>query len=392
MSLMLFAAGILSIFLLGYFRFFQESANIDKRLQHQQIARQAAISINEEALIRLKREAFSPESRIAALLFNAVSGTECDIQLPFSSKYAGQLIPQGYSCEYESKVKVIGFTRLSPDGKPYASKKEGHGIAAITSTVVLRKDREEKSSVLASYKLETHLDYLVLSVFPGTSEHPAFDKALSVRNTGGKPRIIPFVTNRLQLSFNDLQNNSNVIENWGDSSLPYQEHSLWTAKNLDPAALNNAGFIDHEKRHINLRGIVHCQEDIKLHGNWEMRGRGVLIADSFEISGAVIKAESKDFAIFYARHGNIVINTDLQIHAGLIAMNDKRSGTVLPGKNADIHGFIMVDRISPDILAEKSLDLTQNPIFGDKSYDHQIIVGDWINFISQTRQADAHSN
>lgn len=371
-------ATCLGILSMSYFNASRESRHSEQWFEHKNIAREAATMLHEEAFASLLKDCRDQRSQIFWFLLGTVSGAQNELRLSFARQNIAKIFPEGYSCEFSSQLKVINFNNTKPDGQAYAAKNEGHGILAVITKVEIFYTRGPKKTAVAKYFLEIHHDYIVASMLGCNKSESKFKNALMIRKNREFDGQNIIRSGNTQLLTYQTDNASPTIN--PENIKVYNQFSLWARRGLSIEDLYRLKIIDTTTRTINLSGINHCSEAITLDGQWQIRGQGVLIADSFTINDSIKKAGSSDLAVFYARRGSIHINTSNEIHAALVAINDSYSGTVEAAKALNLNGLMLIDRLNLQTWSQDEHILVFDRAFLDCEKAYQINISRWINY------------
>lgn len=108
-----------------------------------------------------------------------------------------------------------------------------------------------------------------------------------------------------------------------DAHYPYSHYNLWIKRDLTKERFDKLGIYDPVNNKLHLRGIVHCENAIEIGKegtDLEVDGRGVIIAPGIKINSGIKKKDDTAICVLFARNGPIVVNTDHEIQAGLMAM------------------------------------------------------------------------
>lgn len=376
--LAVFIAISLTILSLSYFRMMRAVRNTDQRLESQFVAREIALMLREEAMAVMLKDCRDRRSQLFWFLLGAVAGAQTEMRLPMASEKVSSLIQSGYSCEISSKLKVISFINYDHKNRLYTSPKEGHGILSLLIEVKLFDDRSSQKSVVASEQLQTQYDYLVASVLCLDKHGSRLRQPLMLRRDNQT-----FDKNsRLQIS--DFTGNHNKGEDLSKHE-PYNRSTLWAGRNFSSSNLKHLGIIDEDKKTIKLNGIIHCAEKLTFNDNWKIDGKGVIIADSFSINGALTKTSSNDLLVLYSRKGNIALNTSEKIEAALIAVNTSYSGTIESKQPLNLHGMLLADYLNLDNWSSSSHKISFDENCCDSEKAFQISISPWANFRSGAR-------
>ncbi|PKL50622.1 MAG: hypothetical protein CVV42_02535 [Candidatus Riflebacteria bacterium HGW-Riflebacteria-2] len=376
--LAIFIAISLTIFSLSYFRMMRAARNTDHRLGQQFVARETALMLREEAMAIIQRDCRDRRSQIFWFLLGAVAGAEMEMRLPFASDYISKLLQPGFSCEVSSRLKVVNFINYDHRSRYYASGKEGHGILAVHIEVTLLDERGGGKATVIKESLHSQYDYLVASMLSLDSRGSRLLRPLTLRHD-----------RQTFDSYSSLQ-----IEDYEESPVPeedpakielYDRITLWRARNLRVNDLEQMLIIDRERKILNLYGICHCADQIELAGDWQIKGKGVLIADSFNIAGALKKSGNEDMLVLYARKGKITVDTSEKIEAALIAINDKHNGTVESRQALNLSGMLLADYLNLDNWSNNTHRVSFDKALLDADKSYQISVSPWTNFRSGAR-------
>jgi len=376
--LAIFIAISLTILSLSYFRMMQAARNTDHRLGQQFVAREIALMLREEAMATIQRDCRDRSSQIFWFMLGAVAGAELEMRLPLASDNLSRLLQPGFSCEFSSRLKIVNFINYDHRGHYYASSKEGHGILALQIEVSLLDERAGNRSAVIKEALHAQYDYLIASM-------------LSL-NSRGSSQLRPLTLRHDRQTFDSYS--SLQIENFeefpaseGDPAeiKLYDRTTLWRLRNLRLADLEQMLIIDRERKILNLYGICHCVDSIDLEGDWKIIGKGVLIADSFNIAGALKKAGDDDLLVLYARKGKITVDTSEKVEAALISINDSRSGTVESRQALNLSGMLLADYLNLDNWSNNQHHVSFDKALFEADKSYQISVSPWTNFRSGAR-------
>ncbi len=371
-------ATCLGVLALSYYRVARESRHSEKWHELRNTAIEAARTIHEEAYATLFKDLKNQRSQIFWFLLGAVSGAKNELKLPFARQNLGRIIPDGFDCDFSCELKVISFKATAPDGQPYYGKHEGHGILAILTRVEIFNHRDKARVPVSRHYLEMHHDYLVASmVSPGKTGSP-FKNALMVRKQRDFDGQNAISANNVQML--TYQTDAPPLPAELENMQAFDRFSLWARRDLSLEDLRRLRIIDTTTRTLNLNGINHCRGAISLDGQWQVRGQGVLIADSFTINDSVKKAESNDLAILYARRGNIRVNTSNEVHAALIAINKNGTGTVEAARALNLNGMILADRLNLQNWSPDEHVIVYDRALSDPDKAFQISISRWVNF------------
>ncbi|MBU1106069.1 MAG: hypothetical protein KKB51_05315 [Candidatus Riflebacteria bacterium] len=375
--LAVFIAISLTILSLSYFRMMRAVKTTDQRLESQFVAREIALMLREEAMAVMLRDSRDRRSQFFWFLLGAVSGAQTEMRLPLASEKISSLIQSGYTCEFTSRLKVVNFINYDHKNRNYASPKEGHGILAILIEVNLVDERQGRKSVIAKEYLQTQYDYLIASVLCLDNQGSKLCQPLMLRRDG---QVLD-ENSRLQISdFGSRTSNDKLSE-----LELYSRSTLWVGRNLRASALERLRVIDEEQKIIRLNGIMHCAEKLTFDGDWKIDGKGVIVADSFSINGALTKKTDNDFLVLYARKGNIVLNTSEKIEAALVAINPSYSGTIESKQSLNLYGMLLADYLNLDAWSNTPHKISFDEVCRDSEKSFQISISPWANFRSGAR-------
>lgn len=373
--LAVFIAISLTILSLSYFRMMRAVRNTDQRLESQFVAREIALMLREEAMAVMQRDSRDRRSQLFWFLLGAVSGAQTEMRLPLASENISSLIQPGYTCEFSSRLKVVNFINHDHKNRNYPSPREGHGILALLIEVSLVDERQGRNSTIAKEHLHTQYDYLTASVLCLDSQGSQLQQPLMLRRDDQNIED----DNRLQIT--DFTGNHARSEELSELE-PYRHSTLWVGRNLRASTLKQLRIIDEDKKTLKLNGIVHCAEKLAFAGDWKIDGKGVIVADSFSLDGALTKASENDFLALYARKGNIVLNTREKVEAALIAVNPSHSGTIESKQPLNLHGMIFADYLNLDNWSNTTHKISFDESCRDSEKAFQISISPWTNFRS----------
>ncbi|HAE38014.1 MAG TPA: hypothetical protein DCG57_05155 [Candidatus Riflebacteria bacterium] len=378
--LAVFIAISLTILSLSYFRMMRAVRNTDHRLGQQFVAREISLLIREEAMLILHNSSRDQRSQLFWFLLGAVAGAQMEMRLPFAAENISRLIQPGYTCEFSSKLKVVNFISYDHRTRVYASSKEGHGVLSMFIEVSLIDERSGKKAVAARETLHTQYEYLISSAICLDSAGSRLRKPLLLR----RDNQVFDEYSSLQVSGYERETSNGNGEATNDSEF-YNQTTLWTARNLKSADLRQMQIIDAERKIVAVNGIFHCPEHLEFDGDWQIKGKGVLVADSFNIRGALKKSSVDDLLVLFARKGKIVVDTDAKIEAALMAINRNYTGTVEAKKQLDLSGMLLADYLNLDNWSNSvhKIDFDKAFAAGDKAY--QINISPWVTYQSGAR-------
>lgn len=379
MLLAIFVAISLIILSLSYFRMMRATRNTDTRLSQQFVAREIALMLREETMASIQQACKDSHSQIFWFLLGAVSGAQMEMRLPLAGENISRLLLPGFSCEFSSKLKVVDFINHDHRNRPYASAKEGHGIIAIVIEVTLLDERAKSKSTTIREKLQSHHDYLIASTLSPVRQGSRLRQPLLLRFD----RQVFDSYSSLQIE--EFNQPPSTEEKKPEEFKLYEHTTLWRTRNLRPIDLEQLQVIDKANKRLNLHGIYHCNGTIDLPGDWLICGKGVIVADSFTISGALKKSGNEDIIVLYARKGKIVVETENKIEAVLVAINDSHNGTIEAKKALDLNGALVADYLNLNNWSNNThhIAFDQALLRVDESY--QISVSPWVNFRSGVR-------
>ncbi|EKD83519.1 MAG: hypothetical protein ACD_39C00620G0002 [uncultured bacterium] len=378
--LAVFIAISLTILSISYFRMMRAVRSTDHRLGQQFVAREIALMIREEAMSIIQRDCRDRRSQLFWFLLGSAAGAQMEMRLPLAGENISRLIQPGYTCEFSSKLKVVNFISHDHNNHDYASEKEGHGILAMLVEVSLTDERSGRKSIAAKENLHTQYDYLVSSVLCLDERGSKLRKPLILRHDN---QVFDEYSCLKVSGFNEGPVNGNS-EDVSNLEL-YDKTTLWTARNLRAADLRRMQIIDDEHKILNVNGIFHCTEKLDLDGDWQIQGKGAIIADSFSINGALKKSSEDDLLVIYARKGKIVVNTEQKVEAALIAINSGFSGTVESKKPLNLSGMLLADYLNLENWSNSIHKIDFDKALSDSDKAFQINVSPWINFRSGVR-------
>lgn len=249
---------------------------------------------------------------------------------------------------------------------------------AVQIEVNLLDERTGQKSSIVKEALHTQYDYLVAATLDLNSHGSKLRQPLLLRHD----RQVFDQYSSLQVE--EYEPRLANEEKPADFKL-YDRITLWSARNLSRADLRQRQIIDEERKIINLSGICHCNEALNFDGDWQIKGKGVIIADSFNITGALKKADDEDILVLYARKGKIIVNTPQKIEAVLVSINESHNGTVEAKQALHLSGMLVADYLNLNDWSNSThkISFDKGLLAVDKSY--QISVSPWTNFRSGAR-------
>jgi len=376
--LAIFIAISLTILSLSYFRMMQAARNTDHRLGQQFVAREIALMLREEAMATIQRDCRDRRSQIFWFMLGAVAGAELEMRLPLASDNLSRLLQPGFSCEFSSRLKIVNFINYDHKNRLYASDKEGHGVLAVHIEVTLLDERAGGKSTVIKETLHSQYDYMVASILSLDSRGSSLLRPLTLRHDRQT------FDSYSSLQVEAYEDEPDAPENPAEIEL-YDRITLWRLRNLRLADLEQMLIIDRERKILNLYGICHCNDSIEFAGDWQIRGKGVIIANSFNITGALKKFSDEDLLVLYARKGKITVDTSEKVEAALIAINDSRSGTVESRQALNLSGMLLADYLNLDNWSNNQHHISFDKALLNADNSYQISVSPWTNFRSGAR-------
>lgn len=372
-------ATTLSLFSLTYFRVARETQSNDYRNEQGVIARKIARVAHDEAFSQLVMAGKNSKSQIFWFLLGAVSGVQSEIKLPFARQNASKLLPPGFACEFFCSARVVSFVNNGPDGKKYAGKHEGHGIIALTVETTITNEKNRRA-LPVTHRLELHHDYLVASMICSDEYGSKLKKVFLTRKDRSFYDQTIFSGDNATL----IASQAEMLphDTPPESLQLYNKFSLWARRNLTSDSLHRLKILDESTNTIRISGINHCDGTLDLNGPWQIKGQGVLIADSFTVNGSLTKTQSDDLLVLFARKGNIRVNTSEPVEAALIAANRSFSGTIESTSQLKLKGLIVADRINLNNWSSFEHKVVYDPVFANNEKAYQISFSPWILFRS----------
>lgn len=368
-------AGIIGILSLSYLHLFSSDLHFEKKRQYHELAQKFLLIVHRDAYLSLKEGVCNHNSAEKHFLSQPEPGKEKPILVPFGREIIGTELPTDCTCEVSCKFEIKSFSGIDANQCAYVVSGAGHGILSIASSLSIFKETGSEKFLLATEKIETYHDFLVTSILDKGFSKPLFSQ----------PLILSDFRRQSYEQFMDLIEISGCERQKNDyfqKEMPYRQVTLWSAKKLKKRQLRKMGIIDFENRQIFLNGIVHCSEKLELDDSWQIKGRGILIADEFKLSGPITRTSNDDLIIFFARNGNIRISTDQPIEAALIAMNRNGNGTIEAETRLQLHGAIIADIVLLPELKEEIHSISWNSSLNDLENSLSVSLGDWPIFRS----------
>jgi len=376
--LAIFIAISLTILSLSYFRMMQAARNTDHRLGQQFVAREIALMLREETMATIQRDCRNRRSQIFWFMLGAVAGAQLEMRLPLASDNLSRLLKPGFSCEFSSRLKIVNFINYDHKSRYYDSNKEGHGILAVHIEVTLLDERAGGKSTVIKESLHSQYDYLVASMLSLGKRGSRLMRPLTLRHDRQT------FDRYSSLQIEDYEEFPAGEEDSSEIEL-YNRITLWRLRSLRLADLEQMLIIDRERKILNLYGICHCNDNIELAGDWQIKGKGVIIANSFNITGALKKASDEDLLVLYARKGKITVDTTEKIEAALISINDSRSGTIESRQTLNLSGMLLADYLNLDNWSNNQHCVSFDKALLDAEKSYQISVSPWTNYRSGAR-------
>lgn len=364
----------------SYFRFTRITAVNQARSVNKYIVKDIAECAAIETYNKMFRDSKNDKTGVFWFLKGSTPGTTQMIDLPFTHEYKGKLIPKGYVADVLSRIRVGTFRKFSPQDVKYFGAYEGHGMVIIETKALLSKLQDGKKTNSYVHEIEEHYDYFIASAVATDNKGSMLVNPLVVRKDRemGKQSVIMTSDSRVGLALETgLKPIQPVIP---ESFSPYDKYSLWAKKNLTLEELKEEKIIDEKNKQLRLNGIVHCNADITLNGDYTVKGQGVIVANSFTINGAINKDSKTDLCTLYANRGNIRINTDKGINAALIAINSTFNGTIETSSKLLVHGLVVVDRLDISHWMTGEHRIIYDPAFKNAEAAYRMIVSTWLNY------------
>ncbi len=166
---------------------------------------------------------------------------------------------------------------------------------------------------------------------------------------------------------------------------PFAHVNLWGTRMESEKDLERIGVLDRENQVIKLRGIEWVDGIVTLGGSskpMQISGKGIIIAKGFRILGSLKKASSQDICVLFASGGNIEIETDQPIEAGLIALaKGGEGGLVRPRRTLDLLGCLAMEKFDSGSWSSAGIHvLRYDTLFKRPDDLYQIKISPAINF------------
>ncbi|OQB50308.1 MAG: hypothetical protein BWY02_00648 [bacterium ADurb.Bin157] len=363
----------------SYFRYSRITAKNQIRTINKDLIREIAQMASDEIFARTCKDAVDIKSKIFWFLKGSAPGTVYRIDTPFTKENSKHFLSEGYSCEVAGRIRIVRFRKTAPNNSKYFGAYEGHGIIAIETKALLYRHTGEKRSVAFSHEIESHFDYFLVSTVCMSEKGSMMTNPLVIRKDreAGNTNVIKSDNAAVLTLHNGMNSFQPVIP---DSYVLYDKYSLWSKRNLSIEDLYKYEIIDRKAKTINLNGIVHCKDSVTLEGDYKVAGQGVIIADSFNINGAIEKSDNTSLCVLYANKGKIVTNTEKEINAALIASNRNFTGTVEALKALKINGLMVVDTLDLNAWAEKDHKIYYDMAFKDGEKANRAVISKWVTY------------
>lgn len=158
--------------------------------------------------------------------------------------------------------------------------------------------------------------------------------------------------------------------------------------------LSSLGILHAESRELLLNGVVWAGDYLELGDGTDqpltIKGQGVLLARSIRLRCGLRKAGAMDICVLVARDGPIRIDTEDEIQAALVAVNDRRDGRVIPRRRLRILGSLAVDRLTSSydpitgqiemISGPSDWVVRYDPVFRPQQPQLQVALARWVLF------------
>ncbi len=158
--------------------------------------------------------------------------------------------------------------------------------------------------------------------------------------------------------------------------------------------LGSLGILRRESRELLLNGVMWAGDYLELGDESDqpliVRGQGVLMARSIRLRCGLRKAGADDICVLVARDGPIRVDTEDEVQAALVAVNDRRDGRVIPRHRLRILGSLAVDRLNSsydpstgqvEMIAEPSdWVIRYDPVFRPQQPQLQVSLARWVLF------------
>lgn len=364
----------------SYFRFSRITAVNQARGVNKYIVKEIAEIAVRETYNKMFKDSKNEKTNIFWFLKGSAAGTTQMIELPFTNEYKGKLIPKGYMADVLSRIRIGTFRKFAPKDERYSGAYEGHGMIIIETKALLYKLQDGKKANSYVHEIEEHYDYFISSAVAMDNKGSMMINPLVVRKDRemGNQSVIMSADSRVGLRLEtNLKPSQPVIP---EAYSPYNRYSLWGKKNLTLKELKEAKIIDEKNKILRLNGIVHCDADITLNGDYSVLGQGVIVANSFTINGGISKSNKSDLCTLYANRGNIKVNTEKGINAALIAINPTFNGTIEANSRMLVHGLVIVDRLDVSNWVTGEHSVVYDGAFKNGEAANRMNVSAWLNY------------
>ncbi|HNV68586.1 MAG TPA: hypothetical protein PKO06_02730, partial [Candidatus Ozemobacteraceae bacterium] len=166
-------------------------------------------------------------------------------------------------------------------------------------------------------------------------------------------------------------------------------------RDLQPGqTLTTLGVYRPSSRELRVNGIVWAGDYLELGDGADLpvtiRGQGVLMARSIRVRSGLVKATPDDLCVLVARDGPIRIDTESEIQAALVAVNDRRDGRIFTRRRFQLTGSLAVDRLCSSydpitgqielVPGPSDWNLRYDPIFRPRKPQLQVALAHWVLF------------
>ncbi len=362
----------------SYFRFTRITAVNQARNVNKYIAKEVAECAAKETYNKILKQSKNDNTKLYWFLKGSAPGTTEKIELPFTNEYKNKLIPNGYLAEVTSKIRIANFKKFSPENVNYFGAYEGHGMVSVEVEAFLYKMSGVKKQNTYVHRIEEHYDYFISSAIATDESGSMMVSPLVVRKNRelGKKDLIESANGKLVIETSLKPVHPLIL----DTFSPFNKYSLWAKKNLTIDELKESKILDEKNKRLNLNGIVHCNGNLVLNGDYKIVGQGVIIAHSITINGGISKTNKSDLCTLYANQGNIKINTEKGVNCALIAINRSFTGTIEASKRLLLHGLVIVDQLNINHWLATEHSIIYDTSFKDAEKANRMIVATWLNY------------
>ncbi|MBF0548299.1 MAG: hypothetical protein HQM08_27940 [Candidatus Riflebacteria bacterium] len=428
-----FAAGYVLNFLLILFpiilflAFFFHSAVVKtrflfKRVDQNELLEELSESSADEAFIRFSRN-LSVQNSLEFRWVLSHMDSPFKIELPFAQTLIENSEKKSGNFSLKATARIKSFRNCDWEKIPYSiDNREGEGILEFSTIVEFKntegqifqreviRDHSYKVCAFASpekddssgYNRSFVLHYAFLSrTLPeelnNTQDYTGFSK-LEITNPSGVSGklyfggstnfdenffIIDSASVSKELFFAPTGRKITSFAVGKNGFRPFFGVSLFTRRFPSQEELYESDLFDVSRKKLALNCAVQVGGRVVIGENGQTithEGAGLIFADSIAIEGAIKKCNPDDILILFARNGAVEIETENQIEAALIAVNDGLSGEIVSRGTFSVLGSLIADKINIKNRSIGASHLVYDPGFNPGEAKFCVSVLPWTLF------------